>query len=257
MRISGLLTTAVKGLRAREVAQVELGPDGALANRRFMIVAANGRMINGKRHGDLQRVSADYDHAARTLALEFPDGTLVSGELPGGGESVEVAFYSDVVNARSVAGPWSQALSELLGEPVSLVESAEPWGAVDRGREGAVSVISRASLGRLASEGGVDSVDSRRLRMLVELDGLDAHEEDGWLGRSVRLGEALIAVRGHVGRCAVTTRHPESGERDFDTVKLLARYRRELDTTEPIACGVYGEVIEQGMLRVGDAATLL
>ena len=66
----------------------------------------------------------------------------------------------------------------------------------------------------------------------------------------------MIAVRGHVGRCAVTTRHPESGERDFDTVKLLARYRRELDTTEPIACGVYGEVIEPGVLRVGDSVTL-
>ena len=28
--------------------------------------------------------------------------------------------------------------------------------------------------------------------MLIEVDGLAAHEEDGWVGRSVRVGEAEV-----------------------------------------------------------------
>ena len=58
--------------------------------------------------------------------------------------------------------------------------------------------------------------------------------------------------RGHVGRCLITTRHPETGVIDVDTLKALATYRRHLGTTEELAFGVYGEVIEPGRVQLGD-----
>jgi uncharacterized protein YcbX len=63
----------------------------------------------------------------------------------------------------------------------------------------------------------------------------------------------VIVLRGHVGRCIVTSRHPESGEVDLATLDLLRDYRAAAQTTEPLAFGVYGEVLRPGVVRVGDA----
>jgi uncharacterized protein len=152
-----------------------------------------------------------------------------------------------------VRGPWSQALSDHLGRPLRIVHAGS---AVDRGRSGATSIISRSSLRRLAEAAASDGLDARRFRMLIEVDGVDAHEEDGWIGRRVRVGEATLAMRGHVGRCLITSRDPESGEIDLPTLDLLGEYRREVDSTEPLPFGIYGAVLHGGTIRVGDPVEL-
>ena len=60
----------------------------------------------------------------------------------------------------------------------------------------------------------------------------------------------------HVGRCSITTRHPETGAVDLPTLDLLRSYRGDVDTTEPLAFGVYGEVLEGGRVAVGDPVAL-
>ena len=88
--------------------------------------------------------------------------------------------------------------------------------------------------------------------MLIEIDGIGAHDEDMWVGQSCGIGEAQVRFEGHVGRCAITTRNPESGVVDVPTLKLLGRYRRDLETTEPIPFGIYGSVIAPGTIELGD-----
>jgi uncharacterized protein YcbX len=118
---------------------------------------------------------------------------------------------------------------------------------------GAVTVISRASLERLGSEAGVSGpVDGRRFRMLLEIEGVEAHEEDAWIGRRVAIGDAVVAPVGDVGRCAVTTKNPDTGEGDLDTLGTLAAYRPE-GRTEPLPFGVHAAVVQPGRVRVGDA----
>ena len=168
------------------------------------------------------------------------------------GEPFDARFMSRPLGVRPVLGPWSDALSAWFGRPLRVVEGVERSG-VDRGRGGAVSLISRASLDGLARVAGEARVDARRFRMLVEIDGVEAHAEDAWIGARVRIGGALVRFRGHVGRCSITTRHPESAVVDLPTLDLLRSYRGELDTTEPLAFGVYGEVLEGGRVAVGDA----
>jgi uncharacterized protein YcbX len=92
--------------------------------------------------------------------------------------------------------------------------------------------------------------------MLVEVDGVDPHGEDEWIGRTVRIGEAQVAFAGNVGRCAFTTRDPETGLVDLKTLHLLRQYRGELTTTEPLPFGIYGSVAEPGTVRVGDRVTV-
>ena len=137
-----------------------------------------------------------------------------------------------------------------------LVEAVEPGGAVDRGSAGVASLISNASLARLAEVAGEPAVDPRRFRMLIEFDGVPAHAEDAWTGRRVRVGDALIEVRGHVGRCLITSRDPESGEVDLPTLDILRAYRGAENGTEALPFGIYGSVVRGGEVGVGDQLAL-
>ncbi len=56
--------------------RIELDELGARGNRRFYVIDERGRMVNGKRLGDLQTVIADYDVESGQLGLAFPDGTV-------------------------------------------------------------------------------------------------------------------------------------------------------------------------------------
>ena len=251
-RVVGLALTPVKATRLHTVDHLELGPDGVAHNRRFYVIDDRNRMVNSKIVGALQTVIADYSHADRTLRLSLPDGRVVEGEIRLGDE-VDTRFFSTQRRGRVVEGPWSDALSEVAGRRLRLVEPCAPGGGVDRDADGAVSLISRASLARLAEVGGVESVDSRRFRMLVEIDGVDAHAEDRWVGNgSVRIGGAVVAFSGHVGRCLITSRDPDTGVVDLPTLDLLGSYRSRLGTTEPLPFGIWGRVLEPGTVRVGD-----
>src|SRR5207248_3786124 len=155
----------------------------------------------------------------------FPDGQVVDGEVRHDGD-IEARFFSGILRGRLVSGPWSEAITDYAGQPLRLVEAGDA-GAVDRGSLGAASLISRASLARLASVGGCDGVDSRRFRMLIEVDGVEAHAEDQWVGRALRVGQALLRFEGHVGRCLITSRDPETGAIDLPTLDILREYRRD------------------------------
>ncbi len=241
----------VKALHVVNPDEVELTHAGVVGDRRFWLLDRDRRLVNGKRHPELMRVQPEWDESSRRLALAFPDGSVVEGEVEPG-ELFEAELYGTPHASRPVPGPWQEALSEFAGEPLTLLWSE--GGAQDRGndRGGWASLISRGSLEQLAVEAGTEPVDGRRFRMLFEIDGVEPHEEDTWLGNRVLIGDAVIVPLGDVGRCVVTTCDPDTGLSDFDTLGLLAGYRRE-GVTEPLPFGVYCDVAVPGRVRVGDA----
>jgi len=252
--VAVLQTTPVKGLRVIARDAIELTKTGVGDDRRFYLVDDRGRMVNGKQLGGLHEVVASLHDDE--LELAFPDGRTVAGHVALADETLATTFFSRPTPARELLGDFGAALSEHVGRGLRVVEGVHRK-ALDRGRGGAASFISRASLQaieRLAS----DRVDARRFRMLVEVDGLaEAHEEDTWVGQTLRVGAALVRVRGHVGRCLITQRNPETGTPDVPMLDLLRFYRSGLDTTEPLAFGVYGEVLEPGRVAVGDPIELI
>lgn len=247
--VSALATAAVKGTRVRAVDQLQLDVTGAEGDRRFYLIDDRDRMLNGKQLGELQAVIADFQPETAGLELHFPDRDAVGGvvEL---GPSVTTRFFSRPREGRLVLGPWAAALSEFVGQPVRLIATSS---AVDRGKRGAISLISRASLARLGEIGGATDVDGRRFRMLIEADRLEAHAEDSWVGQRMRIGEAIVRWHGHVGRCLVTSRDPDTGVGDLPTLDMLGSYRRDQPTTEPLPFGIHGEVLAGGRVRTGDA----
>lgn len=253
--VSWISFTPVKGLRIQALEEAELTAGGIPGDRAFFLVDEQGVMANAKRHGALLTVVADHDAAAGRLALRFPDGREVAGAVELG-EPERVRFFGQQLRARPVAGPFSAALSAHAGAALRLVAAPPERPGVDRGHAGAVTLLSTASLERLREQaGGAEPVDERRFRMTLGIDGVAAHAEDGWLGRDVRVGAALVRVSGHVGRCVVTTRDAERGAVDFPTLHHLEAYRgaaAQPDATEPLPFGVHARVLEPGRVRVGD-----
>ena len=249
-RVTRISTAPVKSLGLAHPAEVMLGHGGVVGDRRFWLRDEMGALYGGKRDGTMLRIHPEWNEETRQLALTFPDGERVE-EVVRLGEPVDAELYRVPRAAHRVLGPWEEAISRSVGRPLTLLWADE--GAVDRTPQGgAVSLVSHASLERLRKEAGTeDPIDGRRFRMLFEIDGVQAHEEDGWIGSEVRIGEATVVFNGDIGRCVVTSRDPDTGVIDLPTLVTLVGYRPE-GRTEQLPFGVYGSVVAPGRVRIGD-----
>jgi uncharacterized protein YcbX len=248
-RVARISLSPVKGFRLSHPEEVYVGPRGVEANRRFFLVDANGQRLRSSLTVWPVCVRADYDEESERLCMHFPDGTTAEGDAVARGASIHSTSGTIDVHGRVVDGPWQEPLSELAAQPVRLAR-AERAGA---GMNAPVTLVSDGSLARVAREAGRDSIDPRRFRMLFELEGCEAHEEDTWEGRTFAAGSAALRVGGPVDRCAVTTRDPDTGERDLDTLRLLKDYRGRRESDGAVLFGVYAYVERPGVVRVGDA----
>lgn len=265
-RVSRFSTTPVKGTALHHPQTLTLTGNGVPENRRFYLVDARRRLFNGKQHGPLVRITAEFDPGSADLRLRIPGRPPAEGRATELGEAVRTDFYGREVDGHLVEGPWSAAVSEFVGQEVHLVAVDRPGDAVDVHPVTLISTATLDHLRRVTPDGG--RLDHRRFRMLVEVDGCDVHEEDTWAGRRVRIGGSTVAVVGPVPRCVVTNENPESGEVDFGTLKAIVRYRGELatDLSTPVAhlpdngaviLGMYATVEQPGEISLGDEVELL
>ena len=236
--------TPVKSLRLHHPASVELGTDGAREDRRFLLVDDGRRLYNGKRDTSLVRTSATWDPASRHLSMTFPSGESLEAEaMRSRAELLEV--YGRQVRGHAIDGPWADALSDIVGRSLTLVERDDGAWATD---SRPATLVSRSSV-------AVIDGDGRRFRMLLELDGPEAFAEEEWRSRRVRVGEATLLVGEPTPRCAVPSASPDTGRRDRDVLRELIDARGPVDG-EP-CLGVYAEVLEPGTVRVGDEVVVL
>lgn len=253
MRTVGRVSIApVKSLALEHPSEVTLERWGAVGNRGFFLVGDDDRLVSGAKIGQLVQVRAHHDRPSETLTLTFPDGRVVQGPSSELGEPVKTDFYGDHVAAsHAVEGPFSDALSAFAGRSLRLVRPDEPGAANDIWP---ASMLSTASVGELAARSGSDVPrDARRFRLLFEVEGCELpHEEDTWVGRRVRVGAAVLRVPGPIPRCVVTTQDPSTGLKDFPTLRAIKEYRGTRKGDQ-IDFGVYGEIVEPGVVRVGDA----
>ncbi|HJW23112.1 MAG TPA: MOSC domain-containing protein [Candidatus Limnocylindrales bacterium] len=252
IRVSRLSIAPVRSLGLLHPPSIDLTETGVLEDRRFYLADEHGQLVDRITAGRLVRVSSWTNPEATRLRLTFPDGAVIDGDAELG-EPIAVDIYERHAVGHVVVGPWAAALQPLAGRPVRLVRCDLPAGT--RRRDGqvknAVSVLSDGSLRRLAQELGQPSIDGRRFRMLIEVDGAEAHEEDAWIGRRIGIGSAELGIVKADARCAITTQDPDTGERDLDTLRAIIAYRG-LNAKRQALFGVLGEVATPGRVSVGD-----
>jgi len=247
--VTRLNVTPVKSTALHHPDQIMLEAYGAVDNRDFYFVDADGRLFAGSKLGPLVQIRAHHDADRDVLSLRFPDGALVEGPAVADGEALETNFYGRPVRSREVEGPWSEALSRYAGRDIRLLRVDRTGDGND---VGTVTLVSTASVEELARQGeAVEELDPGRFRMTLEIDGCAPHEEDGWIGRDVLVGEAIIRVTEPVPRCIVTTQDPNTGVRDFPTLSVIKGYRG-VTPDQGLIFGVYADVVHPGVVRVGD-----
>lgn len=261
-RVSRLSYTPVRALGLLHPDHLVLTEMGVTNDRRFYLIDDRGRLVDRLLAGELVKVAAETNDDASWLRMTFPDGAVVEGDVQLD-EPVQTDIYNRQAIGHVVGGPWAAALEPFAHRRVLLVRCDKPGGTRIKPGEtqvrNAVSLVSDGSLRELAAQLAVDGVDGRRFRMLIEVEGAGAHEEDTWIGRDVAVGSAVLQITKPDARCAITTQDPDTGERDLDTLRTLLRYRgfRANDPEHKIDFGVLGEVRKPGRISIGDELAIL
>jgi uncharacterized protein YcbX len=107
-----------------------------------------------------------------------------------------------------------------------------------------VLLVNLAAVTAFEVEAGV-SVDRRRFRANLYVDGLEPSEEISWLGRRVAVGGVELAVVKQCERCVVITRDPDSTAATPSLLRVLAETRETY-------MGLYCQVTRTGRVAVGD-----
>jgi len=249
-RVARFNVTPVKSTALHHPEQIRLERRGAVGDRAFFLVDANGKRFSGATKGPILPIRASYAGAADRLELTLPNGIVVSGSAAADGGALVVDFYGRPVAAHEIEGDFGDALSDYAGHEIRLVRPDAPSDALD---VRPVTLVSLESVAELARQGGHDgALDPGRFRMTIEIEGVASpHEEDTWRGRRVRAGGAVLEIEDPVPRCVVTTLDPATGVRDFPTLHTIKRYRG-VSAAGDLDFGVYARVIEPGTLHVGD-----
>jgi uncharacterized protein YcbX len=252
LRVARLSIAPVRSLALDHPDSIELTSMGVVEDRRFFLIDHAGRFIDRLVSGALVQVSAHTNPDATWLRMAFPDGAVIDGPIELG-EAVTASIYDRSAEGHVVAGPWAEALEPFAGRPVRVVRCDQPGGTREKN---AISLVTDGSLVELARQSGQPSIDGRRFRMLLEIEGAAAHEEDGWIGGRIAIGGAVLEITKPDARCAITTQDPDTGVRDLDTLRTIIGYRG-LREGRKADFGVLGEVAVPGRVRLGDTVDVL
>ena len=246
-RVARFSIAPVRSLGLQHPTEIDLTELGVVEDRRFFLTNDDNRLVDQLIVFKLVKVASRTDPEAATLWMQFPDGTVVDGEVELA-EAVETPIHGRTGVGHRVVGPWSEALTDFVGMPMRVIRCDRP-GGTRRGNP--ASILSDGSVQELAAHAGLDWVDSRRFRMLMDLEDAAAHEEDTWIGKRIRIGDAVLRVTKPDARCAMTTHDPDTGEPDLDTLRTIISYRG-LREGKHADLGVLADVEQPGRVRLGD-----
>lgn len=247
----------VKSLDGRDVAAATVLPGGALEHdRRFALVDARGRFLNGKRTAQVHRIRTEFEPGTRTLSLGLQ------------GRDDRRTFHVDA--DRDALHAW---LSACLGSPATLVEDAAN-GFPDDTEAPGPTIAGTATWEEVA--GWFPALTAaevrRRFRANLEVGGVAPFWEDQLFTAPAgvvrfRVGAVLFEGVNPCQRCVVPTRSPTSGEPIPGFAAAFAARRREslpswaaasrFDHFYRLAVNTRPSGPTGGTIRVGDAVEVL
>lgn len=135
-------------------------------------------------------------------------------------------------------------------DPIWPEDKPRPTGIVTAGRpmtdvpDPWVAINNMASQRAVAQRLGALDLSIHRWRGNLWIEGFAPWEEFDLVGREIRIGDAVLAVRERITRCKATMANPDTGRRDLDTLGALEAWDHQ-------DFGVYAEVIRGGDIAKG------
>jgi uncharacterized protein YcbX len=165
--------------------------------------------------------------------------------IPGDPTDLVVDVETPSGNVLSVDDPaLIRELGEGLGQPEGLAMLRSERAMTDCRP---VSLFSVQTAHRLSEEVGI-VLDKRRFRANIFMDIKSTYgfAEDALVSRPLRIGpKTVIAVLERDPRCAMITIDPDTAERNTAILSKVIK-------THDGKAGIYGAVLVEGMVRVGD-----
>ncbi len=225
----------------RDTARVE--PWGLEGDRRWLIVDDSGLGLTQRQHRELVTMRAVSRPGG--LTLHAPGLAPLELAEPAGGEALEVRVFRGRPPSRvSAAGPEADAwLHRLLGRSARLVWLGDPAGhlvpwpvAAGSGAEVSFAdgtpllLTNTASLDAfndwLLESGSIEGpLPMIQFRPNLVISGAEPWAEGQWIGRRIRVGEAVFHGANECGRCLVATIDQETGQRGREPLRMLAARR--------------------------------
>src|SRR6188508_542964 len=183
-RVARLNIAPVRSLGLETRDEIDLGTDGVAEDRRFYVIDGGDRLVDQLTSGEMVQVASWTNPEATELRLTFPDGTVVEDEVRLDG-AIETHIHGRTAAGHIVEGPWADALTDFLSREVRIVRCDRVGGTR---KSHPATLMSDGSMDALGAVLGAGDLDARRFRMLIELDGGEAHVEDTWIGCQIGLG---------------------------------------------------------------------
>lgn len=230
----------IKGIGAERLEHVGLHPDRPLPlDRAWAVLEEGGEAADGWR-------------ACRNFVRGAKGPSLMAVRARVEGEVIHL-FHPDRPDLAITPGtpeaglaliPWLKPIYPADRRPPAALIKAPPMGMSDA-PFASVAVLNLASLRALSDKLG-QSLDPRRFRGNLWLDGLAAWEEFDLVGKRLRIGEAELEGIEPITRCRATEANPDTGLRDAATLSALEDGWGHTDF------GIYAMVRRAGRVATGD-----
>jgi uncharacterized protein YcbX len=245
-RVRHLWRHPIKGHGVEAVEATTLAPDATMPWDRVWAIAHAAAKVapgdtdwvpcanfsRGAKSPALMAIRARVDEARGQVTLTHPAQPPITVDPDDTADAARLVAW-----VRPLADPGRAAPAFVVRGRRGMTDSDFP----------SIAVLNLASLEALGARLG-KRLAMERFRGNVWFDGLAPFGEFDLLGREIRVGEAVLAVRERITRCKAATVDPETGVSDADTLGGLRDGWGHQDF------GVYAEVVAGGRIAVGDLA---
>lgn len=240
-RATDLWRYPVKSMLGQRLESAYLTPDGVEGDRAFALRAIEtGRILSAKKVSRLLEARAQM---ATTVTIDLPDGSQLSVDEPNAGRRLSEWLGFDVELVRPPGGGERPVIEGDLG-----TFRGGPGGFFD---SSAVHIVTTSTLRQFTRWHSEGLFDARRFRPNIVLETKeDGFVEEGWIGKTLRLGNAEIEITKPCSRCVMTTHAMDELPVDRDILRTVNARNDE-------HVGVYGIVRAPGVARVGDEASIV
>lgn len=245
MKVSALYRYPVKGLSAEALEAVDLVAGETMPfDRAYAIENGPGRFdpdaprhlpkivfLMLMRNERLATLDTSFDAETQTLTIKREGRQVARGAL-------------DTSIGRMMIEQFLAAYMKdhLRGAP--RIVSAEGHSFSDVAAK-CLHIVNLASVRDLERVAG-RPIDPLRFRANVVIDGAEPWAEFGWIGKTIRTGDATLDVFDRTVRCAATEVDPATATRDIAIPAMLERAFGHGDF------GIYARVTSPGRLKRGD-----
>jgi uncharacterized protein len=246
MRLNAIWRHPVKSLQGESPTEAVVEADGLRGDRCWGIRdEASGKILTGRREPRLLLGAASLGEDG-DVDVRLPTGATCHGLGPSTDAMLSEWLERPValVAAHGAPGGKAEYFADATDDSSQAIEWTMPPGRyVDALPILVLTTASLASGARLHPSG---EWNVRRFRpnLLIECDA-EGWVEDGWCGRTVRVGGVLLTPRQPCVRCTMVTRPQPELERDLDIYRTLTRHHGG-------NFGVWSTVEEPGTIRLGD-----